>query len=123
MTTTKAKAGYMAVGALLTVFILYPKLKETMSEQKQGLFLSPEEVRLKCGKPQTEDTWGFLPTYVDGDRRMELQFMTVNHRMFLHRVKWSTSKGGGEINTVSKNMISDYVKRGWLPSCLEDAAR
>jgi len=47
MTTAKAKAGYMLVGVLLTVFIFYPTLKQTFREQKDGLLLSPEEVKAR----------------------------------------------------------------------------
>lgn len=71
MTTIKAKAGYMAVGALLTVLFLFPTLKETRREQKWGLLLSPEEVKVTCGKPQADD-WYKL-TYIEGDRRVELR--------------------------------------------------
>jgi len=45
MTTIKAKAFYMLVGVALTVFVLYPTLKQTFREQKDGLLLSPEEVK------------------------------------------------------------------------------
>jgi hypothetical protein len=45
MTTLKAKAGYLAVGVLLTLIVLYPTLRQTMREQKFGLLLSPEEVK------------------------------------------------------------------------------
>jgi hypothetical protein len=121
MTTIKAKAGYLSVGALLTVFALWPMLKETNREQRWGLLLSPEEVKATCGRPQADDI--FKLTYVEGDRRVELQFFGANHRMFLQHVKWSSSKGGGEINKVSRDAISDYVKRGWLPSCLEVVAQ
>jgi len=122
MTTAKAKAGYMLVGVLLTVFILYPTLKQTFREQKDGLLLSPEEVKAACGRPQADDLYKL--TYVEGDRRVELQFMGANHRMFLNDVKWHSSKGGaGEIRQVTKERISDFVKQGWLPVCLEDLAQ
>src|SRR5579859_3771977 len=121
MTTTKAKAGYFLVGVLLTVFALYPMLKQTFREQRDGLLLSPEEVKGACGRPQADD-WYKL-TYIEGDRRVELQFMGVNHRMFLNNVKWQSSKGAGEIRQVSREQISDYVKHGWLPQCLEDVAQ
>ncbi len=122
MTTLKAKAGYTAVGVLLTLIVLYPTIKETMREQKDfGLLLSPEEVKLACGKPQADD-WYKL-TYIEGDRRVELQFMSFNHRMYLNKVKWSSSKDAGNIYQVSRDAISGDVKRGWLPVCLEDAAR
>src|SRR5216683_6137166 len=118
MTTAKAKAGYMLVGVLLTVFALYPTLKETFKEQKYGLLLSPEEVKAACGRPQADDL--FKLTYIEGDRRVELEFKGVNHRMFLNHVKWTSSKGAGNINQVTKDQLSDYVKHGWLPPCLED---
>jgi hypothetical protein len=122
MTTIKAKAFYMLVGVALTVFVLYPTLKQTFREQKDGLLLSPEEVKSTCGKPQVDDLYTL--TYVDGDRRVVLQFMGANHRMFLNNVKWTSSKGGvGEIRQVTKVGISDFVKHGWLPVCLEDLAR
>jgi hypothetical protein len=122
MTTAKAKAGYLLVGALLTVLVLFPTLKETFREQKYGLLLSPEEVKATCGRPQTDDL--FKLTYVDGDRRVELQFMGVNHRMYLNHVKWSSTKGGvGDINQVSRAAIGDYVGHGWLPPCLKDSAQ
>lgn len=92
-----------------------------MQEQKSGLLLSPEEVKATCGKPQADD-WYKL-TYINGDRSVELQFVGVNHRMYLNKVKWSSSKSGGEIYQVSRGAISDYVKQGWLPVCLEDVAR
>jgi hypothetical protein len=121
MTTTKARVGYTAAGVLLTVFALYPTIKGTMREQRWGLLLSPEEVRATCGKPQDDDLFGL--TYIDGDRRVELRFFGLNHRMFLNHVKWSSSKGAGDINQVTRTAISEYVKSGWLPSCLELAAQ
>ncbi len=121
MTTTKAKVCYTAAGVLLTVFALYPTIKETMREQRWGLLLSPEDMKGTCGKSQADDIYKL--TYVDGDRHAELQFIGANHRMFLQHVKWSSNKDRGDINQVSREAISDYVKRGWLPSCLEDAAR
>lgn len=121
MTTAKAKAGYMLVGVLLAVFALYPTLKLTFREQKDGLLLSPEEVKVTCGRPQADDLYKL--TYIDGDKRVELQFMGANHRMFLNNVKWSSSKGSGEIRQVSKDQISDYVKHGWLPQCMEDVSQ
>jgi hypothetical protein len=105
----------------VTVFALYPALKQTMREQKWGLLLSPEDVRATCSKPQDDDLFGL--TYVDGDRRVELRFFGSNHRMFLNHVKWSSSKGAGDINQVTRAAISDYVKSGSLPSCLELAAQ
>jgi len=124
MTTLKAKAAYFGLGALLTIFALYPTLKLTMREQQFGLLLSPEEVKITCGKPQIEDWTGYALTYIEGDRRVELQFMTANHRMYLNKVKWASSKGGvGQITKVSRDSISDWVKQGWLPACLEQAAR
>src|SRR6266853_2642657 len=62
MTTIKAKAFYMLVGVALTVFVLYPTLKQTFREQKDGLLLSPEEVKSTCGKPQVDDLYTL--TYV-----------------------------------------------------------
>jgi hypothetical protein len=121
MATAKAKAGYMLVGVLLTVFFLYPTLKQTFREQKDGLLLSPEEVKATCGRPQADDL--FKLTYIEGDRRVELRFSGANHRMFLNNVKWTSSKGVGEIRQVTKDQISDYVKHGWLPVCLEDLAQ
>jgi len=124
--TAKAKAGYVlvgvCVGVLLTVLFLLPTLKETSREQKYGLLLSPEDVKGTCGQPQADDIYKL--TYFDGDRRVELQFMGMNHRMFLTKVNWVYSKGFpvGEIRQVSRAQISDEVKHGWLPSCLEDAA-
>lgn len=124
MTTSKAKAGYMVVGALLTLFILYPALKGMRREQAQGLLLTPEEVRVRCGKPQAEDMYGYELIYIEDDRRVELQFMGANHRMYLNRVKWSSSKGGvGDIKQVTTNSISYFVKNGWLPSCLEELSQ
>jgi hypothetical protein len=121
MTTAKAKAGYMAVGALLTILVLLPLLKQAKREQEWGLLLTPEEVKGACGKPQADDVYTL--TYVDGDLRTELRFMGANHKIFLNHVKWTSSKGGsGDIYKVSKDLISDHVKRGWLPACLERAA-
>ena len=118
----KAKVGYTLLGALLAVLILFPTLRETFREQKYGLLLSPEEVKATCGRPQIDDL--FKLTYVNGDRRVELQFMGVNHRMYLNHVKWSSTNGGvGDINLPAKDAISDYVKHGWLSVCLEDAAK
>jgi hypothetical protein len=121
MTTVKAKAGYMAAGALLTVFALYPTLKETRREQQWGLLLSPEAVKSTCGKPQADDIYTL--TYVEGDRRVELQFMGANHLMFLNHVKWSSSRGGGEINQVSREAMREHVANGWLPACVGLAAQ
>ncbi len=118
----KGRVIYTLLGALLTVFALYPTLKETFREQKYGLLLSPEDVKATCGKPQAEDFFKLI--YVNGDHRAELQFMGVNHRMYLNDVKWSSTQGGvGEIRQVTRDNISDYVKHGWLPVCLEDAAK
>ena len=121
MTTIKAKVSYTAAGVLLTVFALYPYLKAMMREQRVGLLLSPEDVKAACGKPQSDDIYTL--TYIDGDRRVELQFMGSDHRMFLNRVKWSSSKASGQITQVTRQAISDYVKYGGLPTCLEQAAR
>jgi hypothetical protein len=90
MTTVLARAGYILAGALLTVLLLYSTLKETSREQKFGLLMSPEEVKLACGTPQVDDVYRL--SYVDGDKRVDLQFMSVNHRMFLNHVKWNSSK-------------------------------
>jgi len=111
----------MAAGALLTVFALWPLLKETRREQRWGLLMSPEEVKGTCGAPQADDIWKL--TYVDGDRRVELRFFGANHKIFLQQVKWSSSRGAGAINQVSSNQISEWVKSGWLPACLGQAAR
>ena len=122
MTTNKAKAAYLAVGALLTIFILYPTLRGTMREQKWGLLLSPEEVKAACGNPHADDSYKL--TYVDGDRRVELQFIGANHKMYLNHVKWQRSNGGvGDISQVSRALISDFVKNGWLPACVETASQ
>jgi hypothetical protein len=121
MTTIKTKLGYTTVGVLLTAFALYPTLKETMRETRWGLLLSPEEVKTTCGKPQADDSYNL--TYVDGDWHVELKFLGSNHRMFLNHVKWSSGKGGGDINQVTRTAISENVKSGVLPACLEQAAR
>ncbi len=123
MTTAKARAGYLFAGALLTVLILYPTLKETSREQRFGLLMSPEEVKTACGTPQTDDLYRL--TYVEGDKRVDLQFMSVNHRTFLNHVKWNSSKGFpvGDINQVSMATITESVKDGSLPACVEAAAR
>ena len=55
-TTAKAKAGYVSVGVLLTLIFLFPTLNQMRREQKQGLLLSPEEVKGTCGMPQVGDS-------------------------------------------------------------------
>ena len=117
----KTKAGYLLLGVLLAVLFLYPIVKETFREQKYGLLLSPEDVKATCGKPQIDD-WSKL-TYIEGDRRVELQFTGVNHRMYLKHVQWSTNKTSGDINQVSVHLINEYVGQGSLPACLNVAAR
>ena len=119
----KGKIIYTLLGVVLTVFVLYPTVKETFREQKVGLLLSPEEVKGSCGKPQEDEVYKL--TYFDGDHRTELRFTGVQHRMFLTNVKWSSVKSGGtgEIRVVSQDAVSDYVKHSWLPACLEDATK
>src|SRR5579864_6659892 len=105
MTTAKVKAFYLVVGALLTLVILWPTLKESRRETEWGLLLSPEEVKATCGKPQQDDIYKLI--YVDADRRVELQFMGFNHREYLKKVNWTLTKGGaGGINVVSRDLIS-----------------
>ena len=117
----KVKAGYLLLGVLLAVLCLYPTVKETFREQKYGLLLSPEDVKATCGKPQIDDL--FKLTYIEGDRRVELQFTGVNHRMYLSHVQWSTNNASGSINLVSVHLINDYVGQGSLPACLKVAAQ
>jgi hypothetical protein len=117
----KTGVTYFLVGVALTVFAFYPILKGLRREQRWGLLLSPEEVKATCGRPQVDDL--YVLTYIDGDRRTELRFFGANHQMFLTNVKWSSSKGSGEIRQVSRGLISEYVKNGWLPACLDAAAR
>ena len=122
MTTTKVKVGYMLAGVLLTALILYPKLKETRREQPWGLLMNPEEVKGACGKPQVDNIYDL--TYISPDSRIELRFMGMNHQMYLNHVRWNSSKGGvGDINKVTKDLVSDWVKRGYLPQCLDELAR
>jgi hypothetical protein len=123
MTGMKAKVGYFVAGVLLTVFALYPLLRETRREQPLGLLLSPEEIKSACGNPQRDDIYTLA--YSIGDRRVELEFMGANHRMFLHHVKWAGIQTGvptGSINQVTKDSIAFGVKNG-LPSCFELAAQ
>lgn len=117
----KGNVGYLLAGVLVTVLILYPILKETGREQPSGLLMSPEEVKATCGQPQLDNIYQL--TYVTGDRRVELRFIGVNHRMYLNHVNWTSNSGVGDINKVSKDLVSDAVKRGYLPQCLDDAAR
>lgn len=120
MTALKS-LGFAALGALITVLVLYPTLKETRREQQWGLLLSPEDVKTTCGRPQTDEIYKL--TYIDGDKRVELQFYGYQHRMFLQRVNWSSSKGAGDIYQVSREQISESVKYGYVPACLELAAQ
>jgi hypothetical protein len=120
MTPIKA-VGCVAFGALLAVAALYPTLKETRREQRWGLLMSPEDVKTTCGKPQTDDN--FKLTYVYGDSRVDLQFFGWNHRMFLQRVDWQSSRSAGTIYQVSRDQISENVRGGYLPACLDQAAK
>jgi len=100
----------VAIGVLLTIFTLYTSLEETRREQRWGLLLSPEEVKGRCGKPQADD--GYKLTYFDGNRHLELQFMGMQHRMYLADVRWSAETsdparfkavgGTGDINRVTR---------------------
>jgi len=120
MTTLKERLGYGALGVLLTVVVLYPMLKETRREQRWGLLLTPEEVKSACGKPETDD--GYRLTYTIGDRHMELNFFGMNHRMFLQKVTFHRAPDGvpsGSINVVTSEQISEHVRKGFLPACME----
>lgn len=117
----KVKAEYLLLGVVLAILFLYPALKETFREQKYGLLLSPEDVKATCGKPQIDDL--FKLTYIEGDRRVELQFTGVNHRMYLKHVQWGTNNISGSINQVSVHWINEYVGQGALPACLKVAAQ
>jgi hypothetical protein len=86
-----------------------------------GSALVPEDVKSVCGQPQADDMYKL--THAAGDRRVELQFYDMNHRMYLSNVKWYSNTGAGEIRQVTRDSINDYVKRGWLPACIGDAAR
>jgi hypothetical protein len=121
MTMIKGNVGYLLAGVLFTVLILSPFLREMGREQASGLLMTPEEVKFVCGKPQLDNIYEL--TYVTGDRRVELRFIGVNHRIYLNHVNWTSSSGVGDINKVSKELLSDAVKRGYLPQCLDDAAR
>jgi len=112
---------FFVVGILFALIAVYPMLKLTMREQNWGLLMTPEDVKLSCGTPQADEIYKL--TYVVGDSRVELQFMGANHRWFLRHVKWGSSDGGGDINQVSRDLISQYVKSGQLPQCLEAAAQ
>src|SRR5260370_24077142 len=117
----KGKLLYTLLGVVLTVLVLYPTLKSTFREQPFGLMLSPEEVKGICGRPLTDD--GYLLTYLHRDRRVELRFMGVQHRMFLTDVKWTSNTGAGEIRQVTKDAISDYVRHDYIPIFLEDVSK
>jgi hypothetical protein len=121
MTTVTVRAGFALLGALVTVLALYPILKATRRDQQWGLLLSPEEVKATCGKPQSDDI--FTLTYVEPDRRVELQFFGASHRMFLSHVKWHSSQGSGDIYQVTGKEISDAVAKGHLPACVGLAAQ
>ena len=120
--TTARDVGPVYFGASLNLEQYFLKPANPAKQLWRQAGLSPEEVKSTCGKPQIDDLYTL--TYIDGDRRVVLQFMGANHRMFLNNVKWASSKGGvGEIRQVTKERISDFVKHGWLPMCLEDVAQ
>jgi hypothetical protein len=93
--------------------------------------LSPEDVKTSCGKPQVDDIYTL--TYVNGVRRVKLEFLGVNHRMYLNKVKWDVQTNGqatfnangglGDISQVTRDLINEHVKAGNLPACLGEAAR
>ena len=120
MTPVKA-AAFMVLGAVLTILVLYPLLKQTRREQQWGLLMTPEDVKAVCGRPQTDDIYTL--TYVLGERHIELRFYGMNHQMFLQQVKWGSDRGAGDINQVSRTAIDQYVANGQLPACLGQAAR
>jgi hypothetical protein len=113
--------GCVALGALLTLVILWPTIRDSRREQRWGLLLAPEDVKATCGKPQADDIYTL--TYVEGDRTVRLQFFQTNHRMFLQNVHWASSKGSGEIKQVTLSQIDQYVRNGWVPPCLGFAAQ
>lgn len=124
MTTMKVKVLYFAAGILLTVFALYPMLKETRRDQPSGMLLSPEEVKLSCGKPKVDDT--YVLKYVEGDKSIELEFLSANHRMFLARLKSSGGNGSsGGVSLASTDAIKSYkeISKGWIPSCMDDLVK
>ncbi len=117
VTTAKTKAFYFVAGALLAVFALYPLLKDRTREQTFGLMLLPEDVKATCGQPQVDAPYKL--TYAYGDQTIELRFMAVNHRMFLNYIQWNSGTGSGNIRRVTADSISNFVKSGSLPPCLE----
>jgi hypothetical protein len=109
---------------ILTLVVLYPKLKETSRERRWGLSLTMEDVKLACGPPQADGPYQLK--YIVGNRYMELSFLEANHRMFLQNVKFHAVPDGvpsGQIYKVTQEQISDYVKKGFLPACLEQAVQ
>jgi hypothetical protein len=127
MTTVREKLFYVGAGVLLTLFVVSPVLKETMRQTRWGLLLSPEDVKVACGRPQQDDVFKIM--YGDQYRHLELQFIGVNHRMYLSKVSWGSINSTGAVNQVaagkidkvSRQTIIDYVKAGTLPVCLERA--
>jgi len=128
MATLKERLGYgalgAALGAALALFAVYPWLKEARREQQWGLLLTPEDVKSACGKPESDD--GYRLTYTIGDRYMELNFFEMNHRMFLRKVKFHAVPQGvptGDIYQVTREQISEYVRKEFLPTCMEQAVQ
>ncbi len=124
MATLKERLGYGALGVLLTLLVLYPMLKETRREQRWGLLLTPQDVKGACGRPESDD--GYTLTYKIRDRYLELSFFGMNHRMFLQKVKFHAVPEGvpsGAINVVTQEEISEHVRKGWLPACMEQAVQ
>jgi len=124
MASLKERLGFGALGVLLTLLVLYPMLKETRREQRWGLLLTPQDVKGACGRPESDD--GYTLTYKIRDRYMELSFFGMNHRMFLQKVKFHAVPEGvpsGGINVVTQEEISEHVRKGWLPACMEQAVQ
>jgi len=124
MASLKERLGFGALGMLLTLLVLYPMLKETRREQRWGLLLTPQDVKGACGRPESDD--GYTLTYKIRDRYMELSFFGMNHRMFLQKVKFHAVPEGvpsGGINVVTQEEISEHVRKGWLPACMEQAVQ
>ena len=120
----KHKALYFFAGVLLTVIALYPTLKQTRREQQWGLLMTPEDVKLACGKSESDDISRLA--YSIGNRHVELRFVGMNHRWFLQHVNFRAIPDGvpvGDIYQVTKRAISDDVEKGFLPSCLLQAAQ
>jgi hypothetical protein len=118
--TLKAKIIWFVAGVLITLLVLFPILRDTTREQRWGLLMSPEEVKLNCGTPQADD--GYKLKYVTGDRSVELQFFDWNHKFFLNRVTWNSPGESGSIYKVSLAQITQSVADGKLPVCLQKAA-